>query len=605
MINEALPEDIRDYSRVIDKKGLNSILQKLADKGDSELYRTTLHKLWTLGGILAHTNGTSFSIEDLRTPPKTKRMMDGLRAKVTELAESDMPDDKKEKLIQDITIKSTPIIEETMMQEMLAAGNPFALQVLSGSRGDAAALRSLVAGDMLVRDHRDRALSVPILNGYGQGLSPAEYWAGSYSARKGAIATKLMVQKAGFLGKQLVQAAHRQVVTSPDCETSRGIPVAGSDEDNIGTVLAQGVNGIPAGTIITPNIAAKLRNQKTIYVRSPLTCEAHDGVCSRCAGVRERGELPAVGDNVGIAAAQSLTERLSQGTLNVKHSTSKAKASDDRTGFDLINQLVQVPSSFRGGATVATVDGTVTAIDTAPQGGHYVTVGGVKHRVKEGLTPTVKLNTRVEAGDVLSEGLPNPYDIVQYKGLGAGRLAFVDIFRNAYKKSSMPANRRNIELLTRGLINHVRMTSTDGVENALPDDIMEYTSIERNYKPRYGFRSHSPAAAIGKYLEQPVNQYTIGTRITPRVAEDLASAKIKSVMTHDDPPPFAPEMLRAMEHLTYDPDWQVRLGGSYLQKGLLEAVHRGRKSQLHSTSYIPALARGKDFGETLSETGVY
>jgi len=53
------------------------------------------------------------------------------------------------------------------------------------------------------------------------------------------------------------------------------------------------------------------------------------------------------------------------------------------------------------------------------------------------------------------------------------------------------------------------------------------------------------------------------------------------------------------------PDWQVRLSGWELQRGTLNALHTGVPSNLHSESYVPALARGKDFAENLKTTGEY
>jgi len=615
LINSVLPAHLRDYNRVLDKKGVKDLLEQVAQEGDAELYRDVIHALHQVGQQSAQSTGSSFSIYDLLTPPKTKRMMDALRAKVTETVErSDLTEEQKEAAVKNMVMKAAPRIDETLFAETKAMGNPFATQVISGSRGGLGDLRSMLVGGLMVTGHKDRLIPAPMLTSFAAGTDPFEYWAGAYGARKGTISSKLATARTGFFGKQMVQAAHRQVVTEDDCETDRGIPVDADDPDNIGTVLIQPVGSIPSGTVIDPRIARQLKRataakkDKTVYVRSPLTCEAKHGVCSRCVGIRERGDFPEIGDNVGVAAAQSLSERLSQGSLNVKHTGGRVRGGEiegELTGFPLINQLVQVPKSFRGGAAVARMDGTVKEVRPAPQGGTIVVVGDEEHFAPPGLEVTVKSGDRVEAGDMLSKGLPNPADLVRYKGVGAGRLDFMRVFQNAYKKSGMSPNRRNIELLTRGLINHVRVTELDGIDNALPDDIVEYTTIERNYRPRYGFRVLKPTAAVGSYLERPIHQYSIGTRITKKVSDDLHKRGVKELTVHTDPPPFEPEMVRAMQQMTVIPDWQVRLGGSYLQRGLMEALHRGRTSKVRGVSYVPALARSKGFGEELEEKGVY
>lgn len=403
--------------------------------------------------------------------------------------------------------------------------------------------------------------------------------------------------KGGFLGKQLALAAHRLVVTEEDCGTENGIPVSGSDPDNVGTVLARGYGSNTAGEVITPKLSKRLGRHKTVVVRSPMTCEARSGICAKCAGVRERGRLPEIGENIGIAAAQAIAEPVSQSALNDKHTGGVVGAGTNASGFDAINQLVQVPKTFQGGAAVAKLDGRVEDIENAPQGGIFVRVDGERHYVPPGFKSLVQKGERVEAGDVISEGLPNPSDVVRYKGIGAGRWHFMNNFRATLKASKIGASRRNIELLSRGLINHVRITGLNSVGDAIPDDVVEFNTITRRYRPRPGSRDLQLKRATGTYLEKPYLQYSIGTRVTPKVMADLKDAGISNVLSHQDEPPFAPEMVRAMETISHADDWMTRLGGFHLKKGLTESVHRGRESKEHGESYIPALARGVDFGK--------
>jgi len=393
------------------------------------------------------------------------------------------------------------------------------------------------------------------------------------------------------------------VVTEEDCGTENGIPVDGNDSDNVGTVLARKYGTNAAGTIVTPKISKRLGRHKTIVVRSPMTCQAAKGVCSKCAGVRERGRLPEVGENIGIAAAQAIAEPVSQSALNVKHTGGIVGSGSTAAGFDAINQLVQVPNTFQGGAAVSTRDGRVEGVEKAPQGGTFIVVDGERHYVPPGFKPLVNKGDRVEAGDVISEGLPNPAEVVRYKGIGAGRWHFMNNFRKTLQASKIAASRRNVELLSRGLINHVRVTGLESVGDALPDDVVEFNTITRSYRPRMGSHDTGLKRASGRFLERPYLQYSIGTRVTPRVISDLKKSGIKSVMSHQDEPPFQPEMVRAMEAISYSPDWMTRLGGFHLKKGLTESVHRGRESKEHGESYIPALARGVEFGKPTEESG--
>lgn len=282
------------------------------------------------------------------------------------------------------------------------------------------------------------------------------------------------------------------------------------------------------------------------------------------------------------------------GGIIVSNSGGVAGQAKSVGGFQLINQLAQAPKKFPGGATHAQRDGKVRAIQPAPQGGLYVFVDDEKHYIPQGFNPQVKIGDEIEAGDQLSDGLPHPGELVKFKGVGEGRRVWMQQFQKAYKDSGLKANRRNVEMVARGIVNHVRMTEEHG--RWVPDDVVPYNVMERSWTPREGAVEQAPQAAIGGYLERPVLHYTVGTRVRPSVAKTLQQFKIPKITTHKSPPPFQPEMVRAMENMSHDEDWMTRMLGSYQQRSLLESVHRGLSSDPKGTSFVPALANPKDFG---------
>jgi hypothetical protein len=71
---------------------------------------------------------------------------------------------------------------------------------------------------------------------------------------------------------------------------------------------------------------------------------------------------------------------------------------------------------------------------------------------------------------------------------------------------------------------------------------------------------------------------------------------ISTVQAHKQPPPFESEMVRGMANISNDPDWMTRMLGSYQERGFLNSVHRGVASDTAGSSYVPALARGEQFG---------
>jgi DNA-directed RNA polymerase subunit beta' len=603
LINEVLPEDLRDYHRPITKKSLGSLLSELAMKHPDQ-YRDVSFKLGQIGRIAAYrTGGQSFGLRHLKQAVTAKHRRAELQEKIDELLDRD---DVDEQQLNDELIKLTGRLQATQQEEIFqeskAEDNPLAHQLEGAGRGNKMTLASMRGSDLLYQDYKNNIIPVPVMRSYSQGLSPLEYWAGTYGARRGVISTKLATADSGFLGKQLAQITHRLLVTDDDEEgeptTLRGLPVDVTDSDSEGSLLAHPVAGYARNTILTPKILRDIENKgfKKILVRSPAVSGSPDGgIYAKDAGIREFNRLPVRHEAIGLSAAQSLTEPLTQSALSEKHSGGVASGQrQNLTGFARINQLIQVPKTFKGGAAHATIDGIVQSVEPAPAGGHFISVNGTKHYVAKGFEPTVKRGDTVEAGDVLSDGEPSPALITQYKGVGEGRKYFVDIFQKAMRDSGLKSHRRNVELLARGLINHVRMSEEYG--NYAPDDVVPYSTLERNYEPRPGFRSVTPSEAVGKYLERPYLHYSIGTKIRPSMLANMREFGIRNVDVHDDPPPFEPEMIRGMSNLQHDPDWMVRLFGSGLKSSLTKAVHRGATSDESGTSFVPSRARAVDFG---------
>jgi DNA-directed RNA polymerase subunit beta' len=601
-VNSVLPEDLRDYNRTLDKKGLEKLLQAVADKYP-EKYRQVVHDLSRLGYHTAYlTGGNSFGLSHLRQSMAGHKAQVELEDAVSKIyTDPTLKGREKDMRVVELLLGKSKDLEDQTYKESLAENNPFAHQVLSGARGNPTNLRSLRAGDLLYVDHHDNPIPVPVLHSYSHGLSPVEYYASTFGARKGVIDVKFATQDAGAFSKNLNQIAHRLIVVAPDNEkdptTVRGLPVETEDPDNEGALLAKPAGGYPRNTMLTPKILGDLKEKGVmkLLVRSPMV-GGHEtgGLLARDLGYRERGGLPPVGDYVGIAAAQALSEPLSQAQLSSKHSAGVAGAAKGVSGFKLVNQLVQVPKTFRGGAAHAQKDGRVQSVEPAPQGGNYVTVDGTRHYVAQGFEVTVKPGQTVEAGDLLSEGIPNPYEITKHKGNGEGRRYFTDAFRKAFADAGIGAHRRNIEILARGLIDHVRLA--DEFEQYQPGDVVSYSRLEHHYKPRDGYDVVEPKRALGMYLEAPVLHYTIGTKVRPSVVQNLADFSVPSIAVHKDPPPFEPEMIRGMDTMSHDPDWMTRFLGSYLQKNLLKGTYRGDVSDEAGTSYVPPLAHAVEFG---------
>jgi hypothetical protein len=335
-----------------------------------------------------------------------------------------------------------------------------------------------------------------------------------------------------------------------------------------------------------------------IVVRSAVTCEAsRGGVCSHCAGVREKNRLPSIGENVGLPASQALSEPLTQALLSSKHSAGVANARKV-TGFKAINAMFQVPEIFPNKATLSFEEGTVEKIEELPQGGFNVIVNGKGHYVSPDSTITVKPGDQVEAGDTMSDGLVNPAEVSELKGIGQGRLSFIKNVKDVFSDNGINANRRNIEIVARAAVDHVKVVDPDETSNYLPDEIVRYGSFLRSYQPSEGAMEIDPDNASGKYLERPVLHYSIGTKITPSVVKNLKKFGESKLLVSDKKPSFEPQMIRLMDSPSFNDDWMSQFGSSYIQKNLKKNVVSGEStSDIHGLHPLPALAYGREFGK--------
>jgi hypothetical protein len=416
------------------------------------------------------------------------------------------------------------------------------------------------------------------------------------------LVTSNSVQDGGYFAKQLAAAASDLIVTENDCKSREGLPVRIDDKSNIGAVLSQSVAGISRGTVITPKVARQIKAAgiEDIVVRSPISCTAKGGgICRQCAGIREKGNFPDLGDNIGVAASNGVAEPVSQALLSTKHTAGVASAggSGQVKGFPQISSLATVPKTFPYAATLSELDGRVGKIEDAPQGGKYVFIDQERHYVPADRDVLAEVGQEVEAGDLLSTGTPNPSEIVRHKGIGAGRAYFVEAMQKALKDNRTSADRRNLEVIGRALINHVCVGDDLTNDKFMPDEVVEYSSLASSYKPAADSMPMPVNKAKGMYLQKPVLQYSIGTRVTPSMIKTLGRVGREEVEASPTKPSFSPEMIRVSDNPAYKPDFAIHTGQSQVKRNLARDVRMGgAESKLHGKYFAMPLARGVEFG---------
>lgn len=327
MLDRVLPEKYRGKYGTLDSKGLKKFLTEVA-KESPEDYPDVIKAIVDVSRNVVYERGNdaSLGLDDLEMPEELQRYRDSVRREVDEILEGPGGGkDKQTRLINLLRKRIGEIPDELLAK--LPEGNALAMQVRSGARGNKSQLMQTLFGDVLVVDAQDRPVPIPALHGYGEGVTPMEYWAASNGARKGSVSVQFSTADGGYFGKQMSNIGHRIVVTSRDCGTTRGLPVDPDDEDNVGSVLAQDVGPYKAGTIITQDMLGRL-GSKPIIVRSLVTCENGDGVCAKCCGVREKNRLPDIGDPVGIVATRAISEPVTQAGLKCLDPRTEVRMAD-------------------------------------------------------------------------------------------------------------------------------------------------------------------------------------------------------------------------------------------------------------------------------------
>lgn len=610
LINDALPPEMRKREWALDKKSVHKLFTELAEKYP-EKYKDVLNGLSEVGRTAVWTEGASVSLAALLPSKKKAEIMGGVREKLKGIIDDDsLTPEKRKAAIVDTLLPVYGELTDAIYQESKDENSPFISQIESGARGKKENLSSLRGADLLASDQKGDFIPIPLLNSYAEGYTPAQYFAASYGQRKDALDAKMATADAGFFSKQLVNAAHRQVVTKDVPEPTRlpvGLPMPVDDPDNVGAVLAADAGKYKQGTVLTSEMIEELKDDgiEDLLLHSPMTeVTADGGLSSYASGRRGSQGLPLVGENIGINAAQAIGERLSQGTLSAKHNVG-IKSRISRQGFEYINRLTQGPEHFPEAGPLSEEDGVVDNIKDAPQGGKYVIVNKKQYYVPEGINVTVKVGEPVEQGDDLTDGVPNPGQLVRLRGIGEARRTFLKYFKEGLDNSGVPTHRRNAESVVAGLINWARVTNPDGYGESIYDDVVPFNALAAAYKPRAGAEERDVAASVGHYLEEPALHYTPGTRITSKVAKEMNKWKVNKAFTHVDPPEFEPEGVRGIQSVYHDPDWQTKLIGFYTASAFEKSLHRGLESDTNSTSFVPSLASPQKFGKNLQALGKY
>ncbi|MFN4157910.1 MAG: DNA-directed RNA polymerase subunit beta' [Gemmobacter sp.] len=453
-LNAKAPFDL--VNRLLRKKDVQTVIDtvyRYCGQKESVIF---CDQIMTLGFREAFRAGISFGKDDMLIPDTKWPIVNGTRDQVkefeTQYMEGLITQGEKYNKVVDAWSKCSDKVAAEMMAEISAVRvdengaekepNSVYMMSHSGARGSPAQMKQLGGMRGLMAKPSGEIIETPIISNFKEGLTVLEYFNSTHGARKGLADTALKTANSGYLTRRLVDVAQDCIVRSHDCGTENAITaVAAVNDGEVVSSLAERVLGrVAADDIVVPGTdevivaqgeliderradAIGAANVQSARIRSPLTCEAEEGVCAMCYG-RDlaRGTLVNQGEAVGIIAAQSIGEPGTQLTMRTFHIGGIAQGgqqsfleASQEGRIELRN--ANLLDNTSGEAIVMGRNMSIAIIDENGQerASHKVTYGAKVH-VKDGQA--------VKRGAKLFEWDPYTLPIIAEKG---GVARFVDL----------------------------------------------------------------------------------------------------------------------------------------------------------------------------------
>ena len=332
--------------------------------------------------------------------------------------------------------------------------NSIYMMANSGARGSAQQIRQLAGMRGLMAKPDGSIIETPITANFREGLNVIQYFISTHGARKGLADTALKTANSGYLTRRLVDVAQDMVVLEEDCGTDKGLlmtPILeGADvveplRDRIlGRVAAVDVFHplttelvCKAGTLLDETWVERFDEIgiDQLRVRSPISCEARQGVCAQCYG-RDlaRGHRVNMGEAVGVIAAQSIGEpgtQLTMRTFHIGGAASRAAAVNSidikNSGSVRLHNIKTVQHHSGNNLVAVSRSGELTVIDDRG-------MEKERYKVPYGATLRVADGDQAKPGDVVATWDPHTHPVVTEV---AGKLEFEDFFEGVTVQSQV------------------------------------------------------------------------------------------------------------------------------------------------------------------------
>lgn len=387
IFNEVLPAEIDFRNEEINKSVLRDLVADCYRKVGKEETARVVDAFKDLGFAYASKSGITIAINDVEVTDAKSGIIKKAEQRVAELEGAYMdgfltePDRHRE--VVQVWTETNEEITSVIEKNLRNYGGIY-LMAASGAKGNIAQIKQMAGMRGLMSDPKGRIIDWPIKSSFREGLSVLEYFISTHGARKGLADTALRTADSGYLTRRLIDVAQECTIVGENCETERGIWASNDVDSPLATdfkeqILARKVLDavidpdtgeiiVDKNGLIDEDMVETLSKLKLpgIFVRSPMTCNTHRGVCAFCYGV-SLGTMrePISGEAVGIIAAQSIGEPGTQLTMRTFHTGGIAGA-DITSGLPRVEELFEARAP-KGEAVLTELEGAVE-IDNSPDG---------------------------------------------------------------------------------------------------------------------------------------------------------------------------------------------------------------------------------------------
>jgi DNA-directed RNA polymerase subunit beta' len=504
LFNEALPADYPFVDLDVTKKQLGSIVDRLAEFYPKVVVAETLDALKSLGFHWATRAGATIGIEDVVTPPRKKEILESYETQAdkvqSQYEKGLITDDERRQELIEIWTKATAEVGKEM-EENFPRVNPVWMMVFSGARGNMMQIRQIAGMRGLVANPKGEIIPRPIKSNFREGLSVLEYFISTHGARKGLADTALRTADSGYLTRRLCDVAQDVIIREEDCGTDRGLVLqVGVRQESGGLVkfdhvetsvfgrtlsedaVVNGVVILPAGTDLGDRNIDELvtAGVDEVKIRSVLTCDSKVGQCAACYGRSlAAGQRVAVGEAVGIIAAQSIGEPGTQLTMRTFHTG--GVAGDDIThGLPRIVELFEARTP-KGVAPIAETAGVVSFREDAKGKKIVVTPDDGGEEVAYPITRRQKLlvedGSRVEVGQKMVVGAIDPKQVLRILGPRATQVHLVNEIQSVYRSQGVGIHDKHVEVIVRQMLKRITVLEA-GDADLLPGELVERGRFE-------------------------------------------------------------------------------------------------------------------------------